>query len=95
MFFITVKGLEEMVSGPRTYEFYEKLLLRLNPGMEKKSEDKDIENLFDIYCSYTTGELAEIANRSKEYCLKELNVLIHTKKIKRLNSKNGPLWKKI
>lgn len=95
MFFVSAKGLEEMVSGPRNYEFYENILIRLYPDIEKKHEDLEIESFFDVYCSFTTGELAEIANRSRDYCLMELNRLKDVQKIKMMDSKNGPLWKKI
>jgi len=57
MFFVTPKGLEEMVSGPRTYEFYENILLRLKPDIVKNSEEREIESFFDLYCSYTTHAL--------------------------------------
>lgn len=94
MFFITEKGLEEMVSGPRNFAFYENLLFKLNPEIQRSNHDWEIEELFNIYSSYTTGELAEISDRSKEYCQNELDRLVNESKIEKMDSKNGPLWKK-
>ena len=94
MFFITSKGLEEMVSGPRTYAFYENLIKRLQPSIQKSAKSKGIESLFDQFESFTTGELAEIADISKEECLEHLHQLTKEDKVQMMESKNGVLWKR-
>jgi len=95
IFFLDEDGNRFLVYGSKAYEKYEEALLKLYPDAKKKLYDIAPEKLFDNYSTFTTREFAELSGKSMEESINVLSELLKNKKIKKQESKNGPLWIKI
>ncbi|HET8809715.1 MAG TPA: ClpXP adapter SpxH family protein [Flavobacteriaceae bacterium] len=95
IFFADEEGNRLLVYGSKPYEKYGETLLKLYPEAKKQEIDTSPENLFNLYPTYTTREFAEISGKNMDTAENSLEGLVSEGKIKKQESKNGPLWIKM
>lgn len=95
IFFADEEGNRLLVYGSKPYEKYEETLLKLYPEAKKQEIDNKPENLFKLYPTYTTREFAEMSGKSRSEAENVLEELASEGKIKKQESKKGPLWIKV
>lgn len=94
IYFADEEGNRLLVYGSKPYEKYRETLLQLYPEAKKQKIGTSLENLFNVYPTYTTREFAEINGKNMEQAENALKTLVSEGKIKKQESKNGPLWVK-
>lgn len=94
IFFADADQNQLMVYGFKPYEAYEEAILKLAPQAVKKTIDASWEALFGYYPTLTTKEFSVLSGSSKEASETMLNELYQQKKLSRVVSKNGPMWKR-
>jgi len=94
VFITNEQGQSEFIYGFRPYAVYEYGIQKIYPEITKYSYPKDWQSLFKKYASLTTREYSELSDKSWEESEKELEQLADQGKLKKVISKNGPLWVK-
>lgn len=94
IFFVDEAGNKEIVYGSRPYAFYEMAVLKLNNSATKSEYSKDWETLFSKYSSLTAREFSELSGTPRTESEKLLNELSDKEVLKKLNTKNGAIWRK-
>lgn len=94
IFFVNNAGNKEFVYGSRPYAFYEMAVLKLNNSATKSEYSKDWETLFSKYSSLTAKEFSELSGTPRTESEKLLNELSDKEVLKKLNTKNGAIWRK-
>lgn len=94
IYFIDEEDNRFRVYGSKPYEQYEQALLKLVPKAVKKALPSS-ETILNLYDSVTTKELSELTNQSKADAGLALEKLAAQQQIEKVNSKNGPLWKRV
>lgn len=94
IFFVDEAGNKEIVYGSRPYAFYEMAVLKLNNSATKSEYSKDWETLFSKYSSLTAREFSELSGTPRTESEKLLNELSDKEALKKLNTKNGAIWRK-
>lgn len=92
IFMTDASGKREFIYGYKPYAQYETGLHALNPDLTKTSYITTWENLFNHYPTLTIREFAELSNVSLEESEKTLDNLTHKQQLRKLPSKNGPLY---
>lgn len=94
IFFVDNAGNKEIVYGSRPYAFYEMAVLKLNNLAIKSEYSKDWKTLFSKYSSLTAREFSELSGTPRTESEKLLNELSDKEVLKKLNTKNGAIWRK-
>lgn len=92
MFFVDSSGRQEVVYGAKPYDFYEKVLLDLQPSAAKKPIVTRWESLFAIYPSQTAREFAELSGLLRQDSEPYLRDLTSQGFLTQYDTKNGSLW---
>lgn len=93
MFFVDETGNKEFVYGTKPYAFYEMAILKLAPSSSKAEFSKTWETLFAKYSSLTAKEFAELSGTPRKESEQFLDELDAKGKLKKLETKNGSIWK--
>ena len=83
------------VYGSKPYQVYEQALLKLLPGEAVKDTTSSYETILKGYDTVTLKEFAVFYNKNNQEAEAILNDLEQQKKVQKVVSKAGPLWKKI
>lgn len=94
IFFVDNAGNKEIVYGSRPYAFYEMAVLKLNNLAIKSEYSNDWKTLFSKYSSLTAREFSELSGTPRTESEKLLNELSDKEVLKKLNTKNGAIWRK-
>lgn len=81
------------LEGFQSYEKYEETIKRFLPNVVKKKTDIDPLSLFKLYNIMTEAEFAFLTDIDVETAQKTLSTLNKNGKIKRVEKKNGTVWK--
>jgi len=92
MFFVDSLGNQEKVYGSKPYAVFEAAVKKLQPAATTNKYDKEWETLFTKYTSLTSKEFAELSETARNEADAFLQGLHERGKLKKLDSKNGPLW---
>jgi putative protein-disulfide isomerase len=92
MLFTGTDGQQVIVRGSKPYHDYETAILHLNTQAAKQAYDRSAGYLFEVYPSLTIREFAELAAYKREDAVSRLELLLLAGKLKKLSSKNGPLY---
>lgn len=92
MFFINSQGEPEKVYGTKPYAFYEAALLKQLPAAAKNAIDTDWQALFAQYQTLTSREFAELSQTPRDESEAILRQLVNAGSLRKLITKNGPLW---
>ncbi len=93
LIFSGASGETERVYGVRPYSYFESALLRTHPRADKKAYDRSTHFLFSTFGSLTLNEYASLSSGSEEECLIELHTLERTMSLKRVDTRNGAIWR--
>jgi putative protein-disulfide isomerase len=94
MFFTDTLGNRFTVYGSKPYEAYEQALLKLVLDAKKKPFDTSWEHLFRHYPTLTTREFSVLSGMGKPEAEVLLNELHQQKKLSKVSTRNGALWKR-
>jgi len=86
-------GETERVYGVRPYTYFESALLRAFPRADKKTYDRSAYFLFSTFESLTLNEYVSLSGGSEDECLLELQTLERTMPLKRVDTRNGAIWR--
>lgn len=78
--------------GSRPFQDFEQVLHTLYPTINKEKFDPEAAVLFKTFGTLTTKEFASLSNLSMQKALPLLKELEQQGKIRKKDSKNGPLW---
>jgi len=84
----------EFVYGSKPYEQFANVVEKIYPTAKKTNYKKDWESLFSKYPTFAAREYAEIAGKTIEESINELEDLVKNGKLTKLESKNGNIWMK-
>ncbi len=93
IYFIDEEDNRFKVYGSKPYQVYEQALLKLIPGNVVKEVAKTYESIFKGYYTVTLKEFAVFYDKNLEEAESILNELEARKKIYRVVSKAGSIWK--
>jgi predicted DsbA family dithiol-disulfide isomerase len=93
LIFQSRSGKTERIQGVRPYTYFESALLRAFPGADKKGYDRSAYFLFSTFGSLTLNEYVSLNGGSEEECLIELQTLERTMPMKRVDTRNGAIWR--
>ena len=83
------------VYGSKPYAEFENAAIKMFPEIEKQAYDQSWEYLFFKFGSLTTKEFAVLAGISKQQAETGLDQLYNQKKLEKVVSKNGNLFRKL
>jgi len=92
LFFVDQQNNAQLVYGFKPYQHYEAAVLNAFPAAQKTHFDPSWEGLFALFPTLTTKEFMELSGLSKQESETLLNALIAQQKLRKVLSKNGPLW---
>ena len=92
LFFLDQKGNQEKVYGYKPYADFENAVRKQLPSVTKSTMATDWQNLFAIHTTYTSREFAELSGMDRKQVDGYLQTISETGQIRKLISKNGPLW---
>ncbi|MBN8823469.1 MULTISPECIES: ClpXP adapter SpxH family protein [unclassified Spirosoma] len=92
LFFVDQAGNQEKVYGYKPYSDYENAIHKQLPSVSKSAIDTDWQNLFAIYRTLTSREFAELSGMDRNEVDGYLQKLSEAGYLRKLASKNGPLW---
>lgn len=95
LFFIDRSGDREVVYGSKPYAAYEKAIQKLNENVSKKSYSQSWEGLFAKYPTLTANEFAQLSDKAREESEEQLNALVASGALRRLDTKNGSIWERL
>lgn len=87
-------GKQEFVYGFKPYAVFEQAITQVYPQAAKKKYDKTWNHLFAQYPTLTSREFAELSGQSITEGEAVLTRLVQQKELIKLDTKNGPLWKR-
>lgn len=93
MIFSGPSGQTERIRGVRPYIYFESALLRVYPRADKKTYDHSAQYLFSTFGSLTLNEYVSLSGGSEDECLIELQTLERTMPLKRVDTRNGAIWR--
>lgn len=93
IYFIDEDDNRFKVYGSKPYEVYEQALLKLVPGKVVKAIPSSFEKIFEGYDTVTLKEFAVFYDKDLVEAESILNELEQQKKVKRIVSKAGNIWK--
>ncbi|PXV61983.1 putative DsbA family dithiol-disulfide isomerase [Dysgonomonas alginatilytica] len=93
IYFFNDTGLQEVVSGSKPYESYEKAILKSFPEVKRTDYSKDALELVHKFGSITIKELSVLAEISMSDAEKELLRLQNENKLAVIVSRKGNLWR--
>jgi putative protein-disulfide isomerase len=93
LFFNDANGNRLTVYGFRPYDAFEKALVSLLENAPKKSYQKDLSSLFTYYPTLTKKEFSVLANVTTQEAETLLNQGVTDKKLNKLTTKNGAIWR--
>ncbi|UYQ95692.1 DsbA family protein [Chitinophaga horti] len=88
------QGRSEFIYGTKPYGLYETAIQKLLPVVAKHPYQREWSYLFDHYPTLTTREFATLMDVTMETSEKMLTGLVNEGKLHKLDTKNGPLWRK-
>jgi predicted DsbA family dithiol-disulfide isomerase len=92
LFFTDAAGQNKVVYGSKPYSAYQDAIQQLLPGLSPRSYSREWSALFGTYSSLTAREFSELAQTARPVAEKLLGELTSSGKLKKLVTKNGPLW---
>lgn len=92
MFFVDANGDMEKVYGVATYSAYESALKKQLPQLQKKTFQTDWRFLFSKFPTMTSREFSELSGYDRKKTETFLQGLAQEGSLKKMPSKNGPLW---
>jgi predicted DsbA family dithiol-disulfide isomerase len=93
LFFNDANSNRLTVYGFRPYEAFEKAVVSLLENAPKKIYQKDLSSLFAHYPTLTKKEFSILANTTTSEAEILLNQGVTDKKLNKLNTKNGAIWR--
>lgn len=94
-FFLAKSGKSEIVYGSKTFEEYEKALLKVLPDALQISYPTNWDYLFSKFPSMSTREFSELSGKSKTESETLLNELANKGLIKKFTYKTGVMWQQV
>ena len=94
IFFYDQDNNRTLVYGSKPYESYESVIQKLAPKSIKNPINAEGENLFNLYPTLMLKEFAELGNYTSAKAIAKLDELEKAGKIRKEESKNGPIWKR-
>src|SRR5690554_6670306 len=85
-------GNKDIVYGTKPYAFYEMVILKVNPNIQKSEYSKKWEDLFAIYPTLTAKEFSVLSGTPRTDSEDVLNDLTAKGKLEKLTTKNGSMW---
>lgn len=95
LFFSDATGRKEYVYGSKPYSVFVNAVLKLAPSATKSEYSKNWEALFTKYHTLTTKEFSELSETPRIENDKFLEELAAKRKLEKLTTKNGAMWKLI
>jgi putative protein-disulfide isomerase len=93
LLFTNDKNKNEIIYGFQPYQVFEETTIKLFPKAIKFNYEKTSENLFNLFPSLTAKEFSELSGISKNDSEMILQKLVMDKKITKLTTKNGSIWR--
>lgn len=92
LFFTNKNGSSQTLYGFQPYNAFERLIMQLNPTVQKHDYGTNWEDLFLKYPTLTAREFAELSGVDRKKSESILNELVTAGKLDKLTTKNGSLW---
>ncbi|WP_080057913.1 ClpXP adapter SpxH family protein [Spirosoma aerolatum] len=92
LFFVGQTGNQEKVYGYKPYADFENAIRKQLPLVSKSIIKTDWQNLFATYNTLTSREFAELSGMDRNEVDSYLQKLSEAGYLRKLTSKNGPLW---
>lgn len=93
IYFFNREGLQDVVSGSKPYDFYEKAILKSFPEAKKIDSPKEALELVRKFGSITVKELSVLGEISMQQAEKELLRLQKENALEVIVSRKGNLWR--
>lgn len=94
IYFIDADDNRFRVYGSKPYEAYEQALLKLVPQAAKQPDPASYETVLEQYDTVTTKEFAVLNNKNLKESEVILDYLQSQRRLEKISTKNGPLWKR-
>lgn len=94
VFVINGLGEQEFIYGFKPYTAFADAVTKMHPDARAYSYDKTWQHLFEKYPTLTTREFATLSGLSTEQSGEQLEKLVQQKELRKLTTKNGPLWQR-
>lgn len=95
LFFANDSGQSEILYGAKPYSSFESAVHKLDASIEKQSFADDWKTLFSKHNSLTAKEFALLSNTPRKDCEAALDKLVNEGALKKIETKNGDLWREI
>lgn len=94
VFVIDSSGKQEFIYGFKPYTAFADAITKMYPEARADRYDTSWQHLFEKYPTLTTREFATLTDLSPEQSQEALEQLVQQKELKKLATKNGPLWQR-
>lgn len=94
LFFTSSTGGQAYLYGFQPYAAFEAAVLQAYGAARRQEYDHSWQGLFAVYPTLTTREYAELSGLTMAVADTQLSALLQEHKLTRLDTKNGPLWRR-